>query len=67
MRNGHSKDDCEKLNVVSEYFDSPSIIVCNNQSLISYNSLQSPFLFDVLCIKIDQVVMELTTKMLTKG
>ena len=48
----------------SYYFDILSILVCNSKSLISFNSLQSQLVFDVLCIRMDQVVIEISTKTL---
>ena len=38
------------------------ILACNRISLIPFNSLQSQLLFDILCFKIDQVAMKLSTK-----
>ena len=54
---------------LSHHFDIPFILACNSKSLIPFNSSQSQLLFDagLLCFKIDQVVMELSTKTLTLG
>ena len=57
--------DIFKKKILSYFFDSPSLIVCNSKSLMSFNSLQSQLLFDVLCLKMDQIVMELSAKTLT--
>ena len=65
LRNGRSKICCQKINILTYYFDSLLILACNIISLISFDKLESQLLFDVLCIKMDQEVLEISTKTLT--
>ena len=48
--------------ICNNQFDIPFILVCNRISLIPFNNVQSQLL---LCFKMDQVLMELSTKPLT--
>ena len=47
------------------HYDIPFTFVCNSISLIPFNSIQSQLLFDESCHKIDQVIRELSIKILT--
>ena len=55
----------KKIDFLTYYFDISFILGCNSISQIPFNSLQSQLLFDVLCFKMDQVVMKLSAKTLT--
>ena len=57
-----SKIFCQTLDFLIYYFDISFILACNSISLIPFNSLQSQLLFDVLCFKMDQIAMKLSTE-----
>ena len=61
LRNGRSKISCQNLDCLTYYFDISFILACNRISLIPFNSLQYQLLFDVLCFKMDQVAMKVST------
>ena len=55
----------KKIYFLTYTFDISFILGCNSISLMPFNSSQSQLLFDVLYIKMDQVVMELSATTLT--
>ena len=65
LSNGSSKIFGQKIDFLNYTFDISFIPGCNSISQIPFNSLQSHLLFDVLCFKIDQVVMKLSATPLT--
>ena len=53
---------CQKFDFLIYYHDISLILACNIISIIHFNGLQSQLSFEVLCFKIDHVVMKLSTK-----
>ena len=52
----------QKFDFLIYYHDISLILACSIISIIPFNGLHSQLSFDVLCFKIDQVVMKLSTK-----
>ena len=57
------KNILSKSRFLTYYFDISFILACNSISLMSFNSVQSRLLFDVLYFEMDQAAMKLSTKM----